>query len=124
MLLRLYQSANGIKGKPGHLLTLNGNYPIVYEGLESLSIFTLKHHTELLSASVAVISLLSVNVEGFQEVESPGIEHFPVLRLMGEWEMEGGSFPVILQVRHHAVAAGDAAEAWETSLCSQKQSGN
>ena len=66
------------------------------EGLESHSIFAFEHHADLLPTSAAVISLLSVNVEGFQEVESPGIELFPVLRLMQEIEMEEGSFPVVM----------------------------
>ena len=75
----------------GCLLTLQGDGPIAYEGLESLSIFALKHYAELLPASVAVVSLLGVDVEGFQEVKSPGIDHFPVLRLMGELKWKEGA---------------------------------
>ena len=111
MLLRLYCSTDGIKDKPGHLLTLCSDGPTAYEGLESLSIFSLKHHVELLPASVVVISLLSVNVEGFQEVNGPGIEHFPVVRLTGGVEIECGSFTAVMRVRGHDATVGNAGEA-------------
>ena len=68
MLISLYSSANGIKGLPGHLLVLQVHGPIVNEGLESLSIFSLKHDLQLLPACVPVVSLISINVEGFQVV--------------------------------------------------------
>ena len=123
MLLRLYYSPSGIKGKLGHLLLLLGDGPIVYEGLESLSIFALEHHVELLPAIVAIISLLGVNVKGFQEVESPGIEHFPVLRLMGGIEMEGGRFPAVMQVRGHGITVEDVGKVGETSLSGRRQGG-
>ena len=58
--LDLESGANSIKGKLGDPLTLKGDGPIVNEGLESLSVFILKHHYKLLPASVAVISFLSV----------------------------------------------------------------
>ena len=79
MLLGLHCSADSIKGKLGYPLTLWGNGPIVNETLDSLSIFTLKHHLQLLPASAPVISLISINCEDLQVIKSPGIEDFPVL---------------------------------------------
>ena len=111
MLLRLYCSTNGIKGKLGCLLTLWSDGPFLYEGLKSLSIFTLKHHAELLPASAVVISLLGINIEGFQEVNSPGIEQFLVLRLMRGVEIACGSFPAVMRVRGHDATEGNAREA-------------
>ena len=79
MLFGLYCSTNSIKGKLEHPLTHQGNGPIVNEGLESLSIFTLEHHLQLLPACVAVVSLISIDVKGLQVVKSPDIEDFPFL---------------------------------------------
>ena len=70
---------NSIKGKLEHPLTPWGDNAIVDEGLQSLSILPLTHHLELLPASTAVTSFLSIDVEGFQVIYSPGIEDFPVL---------------------------------------------
>ena len=53
--------------------------------------FALEHHFKLLPASVAVISFLSINVEGIQVMYSPGIEHFQVFQLMGELELNFGA---------------------------------
>ena len=110
MFFRLYFSTDGIKGKSGHLLTLWSDGPIVYEGLESISIFTLKHYVELLPVRVAVISLFSVDVKGFQDINSPSVEHFPVLRLIGGVEIECGSFPVVMRVRGHDATMGNAGD--------------
>ena len=70
MLISFYSSVNDIKGFPGHLLVLLGNGPIVDEGLksQSLSMFALENHLQLLPACVLVISLTSTNVEGFQVI--------------------------------------------------------
>ena len=68
MLISFYSSANGIKGFPGHHLVLQSDGPIVNEELESLSIFALKHHLQLLPACVPVVSCISINVEGFQVI--------------------------------------------------------
>ena len=68
MLIGFDSSADGIKGFLGHLLVLQGDGPIVNEGLQSLSIFALKHHLQLLPACALVISLISVDVEGFQVI--------------------------------------------------------
>ena len=65
MLISFYSSANGIKSFLGHLLVLWGHDPIVNEGLESLSIFTLKHHLQLLPACAPVISLISIGIKVF-----------------------------------------------------------
>ena len=65
MLISFDSSVDGINGFPGHILVLWGNGPIVNERLESLSIFTLKHHLQLLQACVPVVSLISVNIECF-----------------------------------------------------------
>ena len=84
MFLRLNSCSNSIKGKPRCPLTLQGDGSIVYGGLESLSVFTLKHHLKLLPASLVVISFLGINVKGLQVLYNPGIEDFPVLGLVGE----------------------------------------
>ena len=68
MLLNFYSSANGIKGFLGHLLVLHSYGPIVDKGLESLSIFALKHHLHLLPASAPVVSLISIDVESSQVI--------------------------------------------------------
>ena len=68
MLISLYGSTNGIKGFPGHLLVLQGYVPIVVEGLKILSIFTLEYHLQLPPACAPVVSLISIDVEGFQVV--------------------------------------------------------
>ena len=91
IILTLYCATDGIKGKLEHPLTLRGDGPIVYEGLGSLSVFTLEHHAELLPPSVAAVSLLRVNVKGLWEVKIPGIEHYPTLRLMGELKLNVGA---------------------------------
>ena len=67
MLLNFYSSANGIKGFTG-LLVLCRYGPIVSKGLESLSIFALEHHLQLLPVSVLVIRLISIDVESFQVI--------------------------------------------------------
>ena len=79
MFLKLYSGTDIIKGKLGHLLTPQGDGRIVDEGLESLSVFALENHLQLLPAHAQVISFISFIVEGFQVVTSPGIEDFPVL---------------------------------------------
>ena len=88
--LDFYHSTSSVKGKPGHHLTLWGDGPILSEGLESLSIYALKHHFKLLPPSVAVISFFGINVKGLQVVNDPSIEDFPVLGLVGvEIELRG-----------------------------------
>ena len=47
---------------------------ILSECLESLSVFALEHHFQLLPSSLAVISFFSINVKGFQVVNCTGIE--------------------------------------------------
>ena len=79
ILLRLDNGTNSIKGKLVHPLTLTGNGPIVDEGLKSLSIFTLKHHLQLLPTCVVVNSLIRIDFEDFQVIGRPGVEDFPVL---------------------------------------------
>ena len=71
--------ADSIKGITGHLLILQCGGPIVNKGLENLSIFTLKHHLQLTPACLPVVSLISVDVKGFQVVKHRHIEDFPVL---------------------------------------------
>ena len=46
-------------------------------------IIALKHELQLLAAFVAVISLISLNVQGIQVIKGPVIEGFPVIRLVG-----------------------------------------
>ena len=68
MLLSFNSHVDSIKCFPGHHLVLLGDGSIVDKGLDSLSIFTLKHHFQLPPACVAVISLISIVVEGFQVI--------------------------------------------------------
>ena len=56
---------------------------IIQESLEHLPSFVLKHHLELLPASLGVIRLIGVFVEGFQVIQSPGVEGLPVVHLLG-----------------------------------------
>ena len=51
----------------------------VNQGLEDLPVIVLKHHIQLLPASLCGVSFFCFDVEGLQEVNGPGIEHFPVL---------------------------------------------
>ena len=57
---------------------LSGDGLVVQECLEGLPLFALKHHFELFPAG-----LICINVEGFQVVESPGVEGLPVFHLLG-----------------------------------------
>ena len=54
MVLSCDSCADSIRGILEHLLVLQGNGPIVDKRLESLAIFTLKHHLQLLPACVPV----------------------------------------------------------------------
>ena len=65
MLISFNSHANSIKGIMVCLLVLLGDGPIVNKGLASLSIFTLKHHLQLMPAHALVISLISVDVKDF-----------------------------------------------------------
>ena len=75
---------------------LLGDGPIINKGQNGLSIFTLKHHLKLMPACMPVISLISIDVKGFQVVKHPGVEDFPILWLMGEIKVEFGGFPVVV----------------------------
>ena len=68
---------------PGDLLVLWHNGFIVQESLEHLLVFAFKCHLELLLASLGVIRLIGVDVEGFQVIQGPGVEGLPVLHLLG-----------------------------------------
>ena len=76
-----------------HPLALQGDGPIVNEGLEGLPVFSLKHHFKLFPAGLVVISSLGINIEGLQVVNGPGVECSPVLRLLGCVEAELWGFP-------------------------------
>ena len=56
---------------------------IVQESLKHLPVFTIKHHLELLPASLGVVRLIGVDVEGFQVMQGPGVEGLPVIHLLG-----------------------------------------
>ena len=58
-------------------------HAILNEGLESLLVFTLEHHLQLLSSGLFVISFFSINVQGLQVIYGSGMEDFPVLQLLG-----------------------------------------
>ena len=62
MLIGLYYSSDGIKGSPGLLHIFWHCGTVVNKGLESLSIFILKHELELLPTLVVVISMVRLNV--------------------------------------------------------------
>ena len=87
MLPRVHCITNGIKSKPGHLLTLQGDGPIVYEGLEA---FLSLPSNILWSCFQPVLqsSASSVSMQGLQGSQWPCIDYFPVLRLMGRVEIE------------------------------------
>ena len=67
---------------------------IVQECLEGLLVFTFKHHFELFPASLGITGLICIDVEGFQVVESPGVEGLHVLNLLGQWEAELRCLPM------------------------------
>ena len=101
MLISFNSCADSIKGILGHLLVLWGEGPIVMRDCQSLSIFTLEHHLQLAPASMAVISLISIDVKGFQVARRPGVEDFPVLWLIGRIEIEHRGFPAVNRARGH-----------------------
>ena len=76
--------------------------PIINEGLKGLYILTLKHHLQLVPASMAAINLINIDVEGFQVVKSPGVEDFPVLQMMEGIEIELSGLPVVNRMRGHS----------------------
>ena len=96
MLLDFDSPADSIKGITVHLLMLQDDGPIVNKGLESLSIFTLKNHLQPMPAHVLIISLISIDVEGFQIVRHPGAEDFSFLQLMGELKLNLGASQQLL----------------------------
>ena len=99
VLLRLYSSADGIKGGLGCFHALLHYGVIVYKGLESLSIIALKHELQLLPAFAVVDSLISLDVQGIQVIEGCGVEGSPILRLVGGMEVENGSIPMVIWAR-------------------------
>ena len=101
MVFRLDDGCCGIKHLPGGLLILHCYGLFLYEGLEVLPVFSLKHHLELFPASSELISFICINVEGFKVVEGSCVEHLPVLRLMGRCKAE-------LEDSQHGVVLWDA----------------
>ena len=73
---------------------LQDDGPVVVQSLEGLPVFSLKHHLQLLPASLHGVSLFGIDVEGLQEVDGPGVENLPVLQLLGGHEAKFGSLPV------------------------------
>ena len=96
MLLSFDSCLDSIKGNKGYLLMLQGNGSIVDKGLDSLSIFTLKHHLQLLPSCVPVVSIISIDVKSFHVVKWPGIENIPVLQVMGELKLILGASQQLL----------------------------
>ena len=82
-----------IKDLYGGFLVLMGYDTFVDEGLQGLSVFSLKNHLELLQALLTGVFGLCVDVEGFEEVDCMGIENFPLIGLVLHGESEFGSFP-------------------------------
>ena len=60
MVFRLDGGHNG--HLPGYLLLLEGEGPIVNEGLEGLPVFALKHHPKLFPAGFVVIDFFSIDI--------------------------------------------------------------
>ena len=79
VVIRYDGHCSDIQYLPGCLLLLLGDGPFVNQGLESLPVVTLKHHLQLLLASLHGVSFFGIDVKGLQEVNGPGIKHFPVL---------------------------------------------
>ena len=68
--------------------------PLSEEGVESLPVFAVKHHLQLLPSGLSVISFFCINVEGFQVIYGSGIEDFSVtLTAGGGIEVEFWVFP-------------------------------
>ena len=65
----------------GCLLVLQGDGPIVDEGLEGLPVFAFEHHFKLVPVSFIVIGFFDIDVEGLQVVNATHIKCSPVLRL-------------------------------------------
>ena len=61
MVLRLDSHHSGIYHMTGHLLVLQGDDPIVSEGLEGLPVFALKHF-KLFPPGFVVIGFFGINV--------------------------------------------------------------
>ena len=79
VVFRFDGSCYGILYLLGGLLVLLGNGAIVNQNLQGLLVFALKHHFQLLPASLHGVSFFGIDVEGLQEVSVPGVESLPVL---------------------------------------------
>ena len=56
---------------------------------------------ELFPAFGAVVSFISLNVQGIQIVKDTGVEGFPVYRLVRRIKVKGGGFPEVGGARGH-----------------------
>ena len=70
---------------------LLGNGPIVIKGLESLPVFTLKHHFQLLPAGLGGVSFFGIDVKVPQEVNGPGVNVFQSTDCWGEVKLNLGA---------------------------------
>ena len=66
---------NGIQYLLGVLLLLLNNGAIINHGLESLPVFTLKCHLQLLPPGLCGVSFFGIDVEGLWEVDGPDVEY-------------------------------------------------
>ena len=48
------------------------------------------------------MSLIGIDVKGIQVIKSPGVDDFPILRLMGGIKFELRSFPVVNGMKGHS----------------------
>ena len=66
---------------------------IIYEGLEGLVFFSLKHHFDLVPAPFALVFNIWINVQGFKEVQSSSIKRISTPLPDGGIKRELQGFP-------------------------------
>ena len=87
-------SLDGNEESHGHPLVLLSYDTIVDEGVQVLSVFSLKHCLEFLLALFTVVCGLSDDIKVFEEVNCTGMKGFPLISLVLGSGSEFGGFPV------------------------------